>query len=101
MREIINSYYLPRYVFSKIPLFLKSDYRDYFRIRKLIKITEHFSSAEFKKYQYKRLKDIIYYAWENIEGYRNLWEDNNFHPQQFKSVDDLSLVPFILLGGGR
>ncbi len=95
MRELINSYKIPRYFFSIIPPFLKSDYRDYFQVRKLLKNTEHLSSGELKSFQYKKLKQIIDYAWENIIGYRELWGDKGFHPQKFKSLDDLNLIPFV------
>jgi len=95
MRELINSYYLPRSLYAKIPLFLKHDYWQYAQIRNLIKKTEHLSNDELKRYQFNRLKDIIQYAWENTQGYKELWEENNFHPQKFKSLEDLSLIPFI------
>jgi len=95
MREVVNPFYLPRYAFSKIPLFLKSDYKDYFYVRKLINNTECSSSYQVKKYKYQKLKDIINYTWKNIEGYKELWEDKNFHPDKFNSLDDLSLIPFI------
>jgi phenylacetate-CoA ligase len=95
MREFVNSYYLPRYAFSKFPLFLKRDYKDYFRVKELIKNTERSTPDQVKKYKYQNLKDIINYAWDNIQGYRELWDNNNFQPDRFNSLDDLSLIPFI------
>jgi phenylacetate-CoA ligase len=95
MRDIINTYRIPRYIFSKIPHSLKTDYRDYTKIRKLIRETEKLSYDQLLNFQVKKLKDIINYAWQYIEGYRELWGDNNFHPDKFNSLNDLSLIPFI------
>ncbi len=95
MRELINSYYFPRYIFSKIPTFMKSDYRYYSQVMRRIKETENLSSVKLKEYQFNRLKDLIDYSWKNIEGYKQLWKDYDFHPNSFKSLNDLHLIPFI------
>lgn len=45
--------------------------------------------------QFKKYKDLVEYAWNEIPAYRKHWSDNGFDPSHFKSLDDLRKIPKI------
>lgn len=50
---------------------------------------------KMKELQLERLKWSITHAYENVEFYRKKFEAAGFHPDQFKSLDDMRRVPFL------
>ena len=47
------------------------------------------SPEQIKHIQYKKLKETIDFAWENIPFYKSYWEGNNFKPTDFQSLEDI------------
>ena len=45
--------------------------------------------------QFKKYKDLVEYAWNDIPAYRKHWSDNGFDPSHFKSLDDVHKIPKI------
>lgn len=87
---------LIRTIYSKLPQQLKNkDYKYYLETRKLIKDTEYLSKEELVKFQLEKLKEIVNYAWGNIQGYRELWQENDFKPSKLKTLKDIELIPFV------
>lgn len=96
MKQILKNNKLVRMIYSKLPQQLKNkDYKYYLETRQLIKDTEYLQKEELEKFQFEKLKEIVTYAWENIEGYRALWEANNFEPVKLKTLEDIKLIPFV------
>ncbi|MQY80293.1 MAG: hypothetical protein GH151_14080, partial [Bacteroidetes bacterium] len=95
MRRKIKRYWIFRKIRSFFPANFSKNYQEYIRIRELIKRTENFSKDELKEFQFKRVKLLIEYCWENIEGYREYWEESNFHPEKVNSLEDLKKIPAI------
>ena len=75
------------YIFQSIYIFFKN-----------LIILIHFekkSPEQIKHIQYKKLKETIDFAWENIPFYKSYWEGNNFKPTDFQSLEDIEKIPFI------
>lgn len=53
------------------------------------------SNDSVKRYQYRRLKRLIKYAWVKVPFYRQYWSEAGFNPSMFKSLEDMSLIPVI------
>jgi len=51
--------------------------------------------CEKEYFHYCKLKDVVCYAYENIEFYRVFYDKKLFHPADFKSLNDFSKVPII------
>lgn len=62
---------------------------------KFLMNSQHWDREELQKYQYRKLKEILHYAYNNSEYYRNKYIQNNFHPDQISSLDDLRKIPVI------
>lgn len=85
-----------RTVYSKLLRQLRhKDYKYYLETRKLIKNTEFLSKKELEKFQLDKLKEIVDYAWNNIEGYKELWQNSNFEPSKLITLEDIKLIPFV------
>lgn len=65
------------------------------RARSLIRRTEFKTYAELEEMQFRMLRRIVEYSWNNIQGYRDMWRAANFHPSKLKSLSDYSLIPII------
>lgn len=46
-------------------------------------------------FQNKRLRDIIKYCYSNVPYYRDIFKDNNLHPEDIATIEDLHKLPFI------
>lgn len=84
-----------RSVYSWIPERFQKGYTTFNKCRKLIRETEYLSKKELEDFQFCHLKKIVNYAWENVEGYRILWENAFFEPKKLKKIEDIQLIPFV------
>lgn len=95
MIDYLKGNYIVRFIWSRIPDKLKPGYSTYRKFRELIKETESLGRGDLEKYQLERLKVIVNYAWENTQGYRELWEEAGFYPAKLGSLKDIHLIPFV------
>ena len=51
--------------------------------------------GKMKELQLERLKWSIKHAYDNVPFYKKKFEAAGFHPDQFKSLDDMKRVPFL------
>jgi len=55
---------------------------------------ENWSSKKIKRYQLKKLKGYVRKAYK-LPGYKLLYKNNNFHPKNLKSLNDIKKIPFL------
>jgi phenylacetate-CoA ligase len=84
-----------RQLYSLIPQEFRINYKYYLNARKLITSTEFLSKEQLQNFQLKKMRQIVNYAWNNIDGYRDIWQKNKFHPDQIKSLEDIKRIPFV------
>jgi len=53
------------------------------------------SNNSIEEFQYKKLKKIITKAYNNVPFYKKYWDENNFNPRDFQSLDCMSKIPFL------
>ncbi|MCP4133970.1 MAG: phenylacetate--CoA ligase [bacterium] len=56
---------------------------------------ETMPESKMKELQLERLKWSIRHAYENVPFYKKSYDDAGFHPDQFKTLDDMRRVPFL------
>lgn len=56
---------------------------------------EYASYEEIREVQSRRLMDAVRYAYRRSPFYQKYYRDKGFHPEQIRSVDDISRIPFI------
>lgn len=57
-------------------------------------VVERFGSARvLRRYQTARLRALLHHAYETVPFYRQRFEQVGFHPDQFRTLDDLQRVP--------
>jgi len=83
---------LSRYLFH--PLFSLKDGNNYFRHIKKIK-SELCEVQNDEEYQYRKIKEIIDYAYKHSKFYTRLYDEHGFNPDQFKTIKDLKNVPIL------
>lgn len=55
---------------------------------------ESMPENKMKELQLERLKWSIRHAYDNVPFYKNKYDEAGFHPDQFKSLDDMRRIPF-------
>ena len=56
---------------------------------------EYMPVGKLKELQLERLKWSIRHAFDNVPFYRRKFEEANFHPDKFKSFDDMQRIPYL------
>ncbi len=56
---------------------------------------EAMPETKMKELQLERLKWSIRHAYDNVKFYQESYDKAGFHPDQFKSLDDMKRVPFL------
>jgi phenylacetate-CoA ligase len=62
---------------------------------RLIKQSDTWTKEQIKDYQYKKLKDLLEYAYANVPYYNNSFRKAGFTPDKFKKIEDLDRVPYL------
>jgi len=55
---------------------------------------ESMPENKMKELQLERLKWSIRHAYDNVPFYKEKYDESGFHPDQFKSLDDMRRIPF-------
>lgn len=62
---------------------------------KFYKRSQCWDIDELKKYQLKKLRELLIHANNNVPFYRKMFNENKINPSEIKSTDDLSQLPII------
>jgi phenylacetate-CoA ligase len=60
-----------------------------------LKESNKWSLKELEDYQLEKLKEIINYAYRNSDYYFSYYNENNFHPSQIKTIEDIKKIPIV------
>lgn len=52
------------------------------------------SRDQIESLQFERLRWTLHYAYENVQAYRELYDEAGVHPSDFKQLEDLRLFPY-------
>ncbi|MFA7398519.1 MAG: phenylacetate--CoA ligase family protein [Crenarchaeota archaeon] len=55
----------------------------------------HWSPSEIKRYQNKRLRYIVKYAYNNVPFYRQLYQENGVNIDEINQIEDLGKLPVV------
>lgn len=61
----------------------------------LLENRELLSFEKISEYQFNQLKQILKYSFQNVPYYTDLFNKINFKPEDFKSFDDIKVIPFL------
>ena len=60
-----------------------------------LKKTEQWSVDELEQHQLKKLQEIIQLAYQHSPFYKKYYDDHDFHPDELKSLADISKIPLL------
>lgn len=60
-----------------------------------LKRTETFSRLELEELQLERLKRLVYYAYENVPYYHELFDSVSLRPSDIRELRDISKIPLL------
>jgi phenylacetate-CoA ligase len=69
--------------------------RTYREWRSFLWKAEYWSPEMIRSWQAQRLREIIRHAWDNCEGYRELYRKAGVTPDDIQDVDDVRHLPYV------
>ncbi len=85
---------LVRLTYSSLPFGIRMG-RTYRETVKFLRSKEGYGLEEIEKWQLERLRKVISHAYDNVPGYRQLYDEAHVSPADLKSADDLKHFPFV------
>src|SRR2546425_774097 len=65
----------------------------YWRWRRVLAEAQTWSATQIEGWQVKRLREVVRYAFEHTEGYRDLYRSAGISPDDIRSVADVRKLP--------
>lgn len=84
---------LSKHIQLVVKLLLYQKY--YRRTKRLLNSGKFHSREDIENYQFNKLKEIIEYSYRNVPYYYELFNKINFHPDKFKSIQDIKQIPYL------
>jgi len=63
--------------------------------RQFLARAQWWDAARIRRWQSRRLKRLVEFAYRRSSGYRQLYREAGVHPRDVRGVDDLSNLPFV------
>lgn len=61
----------------------------------ILKNSEHFTLEELKICQFKKLKELLIFAYQYSNYYKRVFDENRFNPYEICSINDIKRLPVI------
>jgi phenylacetate-CoA ligase len=87
-----------RAVVRRVAAFLPDTLREgytYWRWRRFLEQAQWWSAAAIEAWQLRRFRNILNYAYEYTEGYRELYRAAGIHPRDIQTLQDRRFLPFV------
>lgn len=69
--------------------------RVYRETRKFLQNAQYWTKDSIESWQWKKLKEVVEHAYENVSGYRQLYGEHGVAPQDIRTWDDFRKLPFV------
>lgn len=63
--------------------------------------TQWLKTEQLKKYQEKKLRELLKHAYFNVPYYHRIFKENNIHYDDIKKIEDLKIIPLLTKDGIR
>lgn len=68
--------------------------RGYWQWRRFLSESQYWPRERIEAWQLQKLRTIVRFAYENTEGYRELYRNAGVHPDNIRSLQDIHRLPF-------
>lgn len=82
-----------RHIRAIIPYEYRKLDREFWHFFNFLKVAEKRSAIEMKDYQFKKLKSLLVSVYAGSEFYKTKYDEANFHPEAFNSLEDIVKIP--------
>ncbi|WP_322507185.1 hypothetical protein [Anaerolinea sp.] len=83
-----------RYLYGALPFSWRAG-AQYRRLRRFLSEAQWWDAERIREWQTERLGWMIRYAYENVPGYRHLYEKAGITPADFRTLEDLPAFPLL------
>ena len=79
-----------------LPLLLRRDNRhESLKHWRFLDKSQYWSKQALLDYQWRRMKELLEYSYENCLYYKNLFHENGLSPESIRNFDDFSRIPIL------
>lgn len=82
------------YIYGRIPYSVHLG-KEYVDTLKILEREEYKSEVEHIDYQFKELKKILVYSYENVPYYKRVFDEVKFNPYEMTDFSDIEKIPFL------
>ena len=68
---------------------------DYIKLKNFLEKSQFWNNDKILDWQLKNLKKILIDAYNYTDGYRQLYDESNVHPNDLKSLSDIKFFPTV------
>ena len=90
---MINYKSILRPLYRSIPMSLRLS-KQYKSVHDFYNEAQWWSLDRISQWQLMKLQSIVKYAYDNVPGYRQIYKEAGVHPQDIRSLEDISILPF-------
>lgn len=58
-------------------------------------VSSHWRFEDLRQVQEERLRNLLIHAYQNVPLYRGLYKEAGYHPEEFRSLDDINRIPIL------
>ena len=69
--------------------------RKYWEIRRFLEEAQYWDREKIERWQLRKIKEIVKYAYENVPGYYALYREAGIKPEDIQSLEDIKNLPFV------
>jgi phenylacetate-CoA ligase len=86
--------FLKKTLFRWIPLRWRMG-RQYWRLRSFLSEAQWWEQDRIKAWQLEKMQEIVRFAYEHVTGYRQLYQEAGFHPNDLQTLADVASLPIV------
>jgi phenylacetate-CoA ligase len=82
-----------QWLYTQVPLEKRMG-KDYWSLRAFLQEAQWWDRAVIEQWQLNRLRQIVQHAYDNVPGYRKLYQEVSVKPEDIVTLNDVRLLPF-------
>ena len=86
--------FLKKVFFQWIPLRWRMG-RQYWRLRAFLAEAQWWERDQIEAWQLKKMQEMVRFAYERTSGYRQLYQEAGFHPNDLQTLADVTSLPIV------
>ena len=90
--KLLKEFIPPKY---RIKYRMGRQYWKYWKVKNFLYKTQWWDKERIEEWQFQKVRQIVKYAYENVPGYHQLYNEAGLKPDDIQTLEDIKLLPFV------